>query len=74
MEGVRRQREDIEPLIDRWKGRPPEEFEDGESPKGRQVQLDILGEPGQVGNDEDMLFLVAPEKGQHTSVVGVEKL
>src|SRR5262245_54902078 len=74
MEGIRRQREYIRLLIDGREGHPAEKFDGDEAWTGRQVQVNILGEPRQISDDQELFFSVTAEKGQHVTIVRIEEL
>ncbi len=70
VEVVRTERQQVRQLADVREGRLPEELARHETPPAREVQLDVLGEPGQVGDHEDLLIVVGADERQHAVVVG----
>ena len=73
VEGVGAHGQQIRLVLDDGKFGLAEQF-DGHPPlEGGEVQFHELGEPGEVGHDEDQLLLVAAEERKDLGVLRVEK-
>src|SRR5688572_2232755 len=74
MERVRRERERVGLLADRWTGCLAEQFYGPASTESRQIELDMLEEAGKVGNNQDGFVVITTDERQHLAILGGEEL
>ncbi len=74
MKRVRRQREQIGELADRREPRLAEQLDRPATSELLQIQLDILREPRQIGDGQDLLISVTADKRQDAVVCRSELL
>src|SRR5262245_13173441 len=71
--GVRPEAERIRMIADRWKHRATEQLDRHRAPGGRKIQLDMLYKPRKIGDDQNLLIVVAADEGQNLAVRRVQK-
>ncbi len=74
VEGVRSEGEQVGQLADGGESRLAEQLQRLGALESREVELDVLREARQVGDDQHRVVAVAAQVGEHAAVLGVQEL
>src|SRR5690349_1147897 len=74
VKSVGAEREKVRQLADGRKCRAAEELHRHHAFESRQIELGVLHEAGEIGDDENHFVAETAEKHEHLAVIGIEKL